>query len=221
MSTGGSPRRMPEDDGADAQRHEGEQPAELREPALQRRLAVRARLQEGRDAAQLRGHPRGHHDAAGAAVGDDGPLVGHVEAVAERGRLRAEGRLALVHRHGLAGERGFLHLQARDLRQAQVRRDDVARLDDHHVAGHQAAGHDLGHLPVADHARVRRTQLAQRGHRLLRAVFLHEADHGVQHHDHHDGDRILGLAHQARDDRRGEQHEDHEVGELRREHEPR
>ena len=152
------------------------------------------RLEEGRDAAQLRRHAGGHHDAAAAAVGDDGPLVGHVGAVAERGVAAApRGATCLSTGTRLAGERGFLHLQARGLRPgAGPPGTTLPASSEHHVAGHQVA------RPAISATCPSRTTRAcgapswrSAAIVLLRAVFLHEADHRVQHHDHHDGDRIL------------------------------
>ena len=69
--------------------------------------------------------------------------------------------------------------------------------------------------------RLRAGHLLQRRHRAFGAVFLDEADDAVEEHDDHDGDGVLRLADEAGDDCGGDQHQDHEIGELRRQHDER
>ena len=73
-------------------------------------------------------------------------------------------------------------------------------------------------LPLAQHLGRGARQPLERGHGLFGAVFLDEADHGVQRHDDDDGYRIAEFADHARDDAGQDQHHDHEVGELAQEH---
>ncbi len=210
-----------EHDRADAECRERQALAEVRQAPLQRGLALGGGLEELGDAAQFRGHAGCRGDSAPATVGDHGALVGHVGAIAESGVAGGDGRDLLVHRERLAGERGLLDLQAHRFDQAQVRRHDVARLEEHEIAGHQFAGRDVRDLAVADDARVRRAEPAQRGHGAFGPVLLDEADHRVQDHDDHDRDGVLRLAHHPGNHRRHQQHDDHEVGELARQHQPR
>ena len=222
MSTTGSPRSSPATKtmAQIAERRDREPLAEVREAALQRRLALGRRLDERRDAAQFGRHARGHDDAATAPVGDHRALVGHVGAVAQRGIAGPERQHLLVHGEGLAGQRGLLHLEARGLDEAQVGGHDVPGLQQHQVAGHQVARRDVQDLSFAQDARVRRAQAAKRRHGAFGAVLLDEPDDGVQDHDDHDGDGVLRLAHRAGDHRGRQEHQDHEVGELPGEHQP-
>ena len=124
----------------------------------------------------------------------------------------------LVDRLRLAGERGFVDLERGQFDQAQVGRHDVAGLEFNQVAGHQLRRVNQRGVSVADDARLRAGHFLQGRHRALGAVFLDETDDAVKEHDDHDGDGVLWLADETCDHRRGDQHQDHEVGELRREH---
>ena len=85
----------------------------------------------------------------------------------------------------------------------QVGGDDVAGLEQHDVARHELGGrHGMTLASIADHARLQRRELLQRPQRLLGAVLLEEAERRVQHHDGEDGDGVLDLADEARDDAR-------------------
>ena len=106
------------------------------------------------------------------------------QAVADRG-LGRHGAHALVHRHRFAGQRGFVDAQVSRLQQAHVRRQAVARRQQHHVAGHQAGGVNVVLAAVALHHGARREQVPDRLQRALGLALLHEADHHVLHTRHH------------------------------------
>ena len=144
-----------------------------------------------------------------------GALESHVSAVAECAHVLRGERLGLLgHRDGLARKSRFIHLQLRDFDQPQVGGNLVAGLQQHDVAGHQHGGGYHLHRPAAQHGGVGRGQLAQRRHGLVRTPCLHKADHGIEHHDDEDDQRVGDLAHQPRDDGGTQQHQHHEVLEL-------
>ncbi len=110
---------------------------------------------------------------------------------------------------------------ARQLDQPQVGRHDVAGLEQHHVAGHQLRRIDGVGPAAADHARLRAAIF-------FSAAIARSARYSwtkpmmrVEHDDDDDGDGVLRLADDAGDHGRGDQHDDHEVGELRRQHQQR
>ncbi len=71
---------------------------------------------------------------------------------------------------------------------------------------------------VPDDRRQGGGHLLERLHRLFGAVFLGEPEHGVEHHDHDDGDGVRRFAEHAGEHGRSHQHDDHEVLELVEEH---
>ncbi len=73
-------------------------------------------------------------------------------------------------------------------------------------------------LAVTNHACHRRGHLPQCRHGALGPVFLNKSQYAVEQHDDHDGDAVLRLADQAGDDGCCNQHQNHEIGELRRQH---
>ena len=114
-----------------------------------------------------------------------------------------------------AGQCRLVHPQLRHLVQAQVGRHQVAGFEQHHAAGHQVLGLHHLHLPAgAAHGGLRRRQLLQRLQGLVGAPFLPEADGRVEQHDQQDDHRAGQVADQARQHRRRQQHDDHEVAKL-------
>ena len=98
--------------------------------------------------------------------------------------------------------------------QAQVGRHDITRFESHHIAGHQLAGKHLLRNSVAHDAGIDRSHLAQGGDGALCTVFLNEADGCVENDDDDNGNGIGDITDDARHDRRGDQHHDHEIAEL-------
>ena len=148
-------------------------------------------------------------------MGGCGALESHVDAVAQgTGVLSGQGVGLLGHGDRFAREGRFVHLQLRDLDQAQVGRNLVARLQQHDVAGYQHAGGHHLYFAAAQHGGMGRRQLAQRGHGLVCPPGLHEADDGVEHYDDQDDQRVGEVADHAGDHGCAQQHQHHEVLEL-------
>ncbi len=105
-----------------------------------------------------------------------------------------------------------------DVGEAQVGRDHAARLEQHEVARHEIGRRHRHDRAVANHASLQCCELLQRPQRLLGAILLDEADDRIQHDDGEDGGGVLDLADESGDDRRGDQQDDHEIGELAEEH---
>ncbi len=100
-----------EDNRADSQGEQAEHLAQFREFALQGGGFVFALLEHLRNPADLRPHARVRDHARAPAVGDDGAHEARVFSVAQGGVLFQNRVDRLLHRQGLSGERGFLHLQ--------------------------------------------------------------------------------------------------------------
>lgn len=132
-------------------------------------------------------------------------------------RIR-QGLDRLEHGCRLARERRLFHREARDLDQPEVCRHGLTGLEQHHVARHQFARGNVGDRAGAAHARERGREIAQRLYSALRAVFLHEAHHGVEQDDRENCDRVLRLAEESRDQACAEQHQDHDIRELPEQH---
>ena len=206
-----------EEDRAKRQHRQRQMLAEARQPLLQRRLAGFAGQQRG-DFPQFGLHAGGHHQAARAAVADDRSLVGHVEAVAQRQGGFFQPRHPFLGRLRFAGQRGFIHLERRQFQQAQVGRHHVAGFEQDDIARHQLDRRDFPDRAIADHGSRRGGHPFQCRHGALGAILLDESHDAVEQHDDHDGDAILRLADKAGDDGGGDQHQDHEIGELRCQH---
>ena len=84
---------------------------------------------------------------AALTVGDQGGGIGHVRALGQ-GVSGGSAAVVFLHRHRLAGERGFVDLQVAQRSKAQVGGHLVARLERHHVAGHQLGGRQTRFSPA-------------------------------------------------------------------------
>ena len=219
---GGAEQAGREHHGADSEHDDAQPLAGAVELLLQRRRLLLGRLQQAGDAADFGRHAGGDHHGAAAAIGGDRAGEQHVAAVAEPDV--ALDRLELLgHRHALAGQRRLVGLQVRHLDEAGVRRNLVAGLDQHDVAGDDVMGRDALAIAVANDRGFRRGERHQGADRFLRARLLDEAEHGVEHDDRHDDDRLVGQGALARvlqhpfdhRDHDGDQQDDHqEIFEL-------
>ena len=203
-----------------AQAGDGQVPTHLRQLALERRAAFRHALDHAGDLAQFRAHAGGHHDAAAAAVGDEGAHEREIGAVAQRQVRGGQGFGLLADRFRFAGERGFHRAELDGVEQAQVGRHDVAGFEPDDVAGHQLPRGQFLQFAVAADAHARAGQLLEGGHGLLGAVFLDEPQHAEQHDDGQDGDGLGDVAEEQGQDRRADEDEDHGLDELGEEHPP-
>jgi hypothetical protein len=219
-----------EDGHADADRdrdhREAEELADAVELLLQRGLDLLRRLERAGDLSDLGLRPGGGDDGPAAARGDRRPREDHVALVGEAG-LRIERGGVLGDRRALASE-GRLGDAERDrLQHPRVGGHRVALLKEEHVAGHDLGRRHHPLLAVAKQACDRCGHRSERGHRLLGAGLLDEAQHAVQDHDGEDGERLVGdrrfpldpprdERHGGRDEQEGRQ----DVRELREEAAP-
>ncbi len=196
--------------------HHGERdPArQLAHVADQRRGHLLHRFEQAADAPHFGGAGGGHHHPARLALGDQGAGVAHAQAVAQRGVGRHR-RQRLLHRHRFAGQGRFVHPQVVELQPAQIGRQAVARSDLHHIAGHQIGRVDLLQPTVAQHLGVRRQQVADGLQRLFGLALLQHTDGHVEQHHRQDDTGVQPVTDQRGDTRRGQQHQDQQVVELR------
>ena len=124
----------------------------------------------------------------------------------------------LVGRHGLTRQGGLFDAQGGAFDQSQIGRNLGSGLEPDDVARDEIRSRNLHAGAVANHARARRRQRTQRRHGLLGTPLLRESQDGVQHDDGEDGGRLDRLADHRGDHRGHDQHADHEVGKLSREH---
>ena len=121
---------------------------------------------------------------------------------------------ALADRRRLAGQARLVDPQARRLDEAQVRRHSLAGREQHEVAGDQRQGRHAALDAVADHRRVRRGKLLQRGDGRLGPVLVEDLDEDDAGDDEEDGDGVAQLAREGVDDAHGEEQQDHRLGDL-------
>lgn len=207
-------------DDANGQDRIGELLPESCEPFLKRGPSFVLALEHGGDPAEFRPHAGGRHQAPSPAVSHQGAFVGHVFPVPEGQVLFPERRAVLFHGYGLAGQSRFIDSKLDRFREPDIGRRHVARLQEHQVPGNELFRCERLGLPVPNHGRRRGRHLFQCGHGLFSAVFLNEPEHGIQKHDHGDGDGIRRFADHAGHDRGGDEHENHEVLELIQKHHP-
>jgi len=125
-----------------------------------------------------------------------------------------------VHRHGLAGERGFIAAQLLDLQQPQVGRHAVARGQQHHIAGHQVCSVDLLALAIAQHHGMRRQHGADGIQRRFGLALLHKADGGIDQHRRQQHTGVHPVAEKGRDHRCGQHDVQQHVVELQQQAQP-
>ena len=110
--------------------------------------------------------------------------------VAFRSRVAVPIARDLERRRRLAGHRRLVDVEVVGLDEPAVRRDDVARVEHDEVAAHEVVRGDVLLGAIADDRRLQRQSGAQRGHRLLRAGLLDEAEGGRQDDDDQDDARV-------------------------------
>ena len=131
--------------------------------------------------------PVAQHDALALAIGHERAGEGQIRAVPQHGvgRQHVDGFLG---RHGFAGERGLLDLEAPHVEQAQVGGHAVAGLQQHDVARHELHGRDplLASFPA--HGRLGADHVGQGLDRFLGFGFLDITHDRIdQDHGEHDG----------------------------------
>ena len=94
----------------------------------------------------------------------------------------------------LAGERRLFRPQVLDVDEAKVRRDLVARFEQHDVARHQLLGRDHARFAIAQGPRLGGQHVADRIQRLLRLALLNEAEQPI---DDDDAENDRGVEPQA------------------------
>ena len=160
---------------------------------------------------------RDHHTAT-TTVRDRTALEGHVDAVSQGDLFLAQSRRLLCNRLRLTGQCRLVRLQFLTFSQAQIGRDSISRLQQHHIARHQLRRRYREHPFIAADARIGRCQRAQRHHRALGAILLDRTDQCIQQHDHQYRDTVLRVAHQPGNQGRRQQDQNHEVAELAEKH---
>jgi hypothetical protein len=207
------------DHAEDKQQAGGPEDGQRQPPAKGGHLAQQGRgrglhgLEHVPDAANLGAAARGHHHGARLALGHQGAGIAHADAVADR-RRGLHGVGLLVYRHRFAGEHGFIDAQIARLQQPHIRRQPVARGQQHHVTGHQLSRIDIVGMAIANHHGVRREHVADGLQRPLGLALLDEADAGIEQDHRQDHTGVHPMGHQPRDEGRCQQHVDQQVVEL-------
>ena len=203
ISTGFSPRQMPSAKVATASAEDRpeDQLAEVRDLAGERRGEIRGLGDQPRDAAHLGLVAGGPDHALGATVGDERAGKGEVAPLGEDG-VERERVGVLFHRHGFAGERGFIDLQVAHVKEPQVGGHFVAGFEQHDIAGHKLLGRHALLAPVAPHRGLGDDHLREGIDRLFRPGFLEITDDGIEEDDREDDRGIDPLAEHRRDHRR-------------------
>ena len=204
----------------DRQGRPAERLAELIQAALQGGLLVLHRLQHFGDQADLGAHAGADHHAAPASIGNHRAHKGGILAVAQWDICLQVDVGILLHRHRFSRQGGLFDVQVDRFQQAEIGRDKVASLDQDDIAGHQLGRWHRLAVAVAQHLRFRGGQLLQRRQRLFGAPLLHNAQHGVQHHNDQDRGCLLVIAQHCRNERGNHQHDHHKVVELRQQRLP-
>ena len=145
-------------------------------------------LQELGDLSELTLHAGCNDQCLAPAIGGSGTGVDHIPAVTDRQVLRFERVGMFFDWHGLAGQRGFLHLQVDRFDNASIGRYSIAGVQDDHIAWNHLAGRDLDFLPVSDDRGCGRSHLPQRLDGPLGAILLNKPEKDREQDDHRNDD---------------------------------
>ncbi|MNQ46475.1 hypothetical protein D3C85_602900 [compost metagenome] len=156
---------------------------------------------------------RGHHHPSALPGRDQRAAVGHWRSVPQRG-VGGDGVCVLFHGHGFPGQHGFLYPQGMRRQQAYIRRNPIARLQQHDIAGHQGFARDAAALAVAQDVGAWRQHLADGRHRFLCLAFLNKTDDGVRQDHGQDDAGIDAMSQKRGDGGRAQQHVDKNVVKL-------
>ena len=126
----------------------------------------------------------------------------------------------LLNRLGFSGECCLFDIQAFRNNQTAICRYPVTFLQKHEIADYQFFGTDFGDAAIAPDANTGYLHGAQGGQRLFRSVLLIGAEQRIEDHNDEDDQRIFDLIQEYRDDCCSNQHDDHDVGELREQYLP-
>ncbi len=169
--------------------------AHLGQLLLQRRILVILLLDHLRNLADYGVHARFGHNAHASAVGDKRAHKAGVDLISKAHVARELRLRVFFHRNGLTRKRGLFNLKVDGLHEPHVRRHIIAGFEHHEVPRHQFARGNGKRLAAADDLGVRCGHFLKRLERLARAVFLHDAQHGVDDDDADDNERVGYLAH--------------------------
>jgi hypothetical protein len=203
------------------QEKRGDEQDEQRQPACEHiHLANERRgerfdlRKQSADPPDLGGRAGCHHDTPPKAARHQRTAERHARAIAER-HVGSHRIAALLDRHGLAGEDGFLHGEPACPEKPEIGGNAVARIKENDVARYQVFCCNRQACAAAQHVRVRREHLADRVHRAFGAPFLDEADHSIRQHDHKNDPGVAGVPEPGCQHRGGDQHVDEDIVELR------
>ncbi|MGC0372932.1 NADH:ubiquinone oxidoreductase subunit E [Streptomyces sp. SAI-229] len=199
--------RQPESQHQGAQCHDDgcQNPAEIRQPALQRGRTGRG-THQGRDPAERAVDSRGGDRDASAAVHDDRARRHRAVRGGTAGRL--------LHRNGLARQRGLVRQQRGSGQDVPVGGHDVALGHQDHVPGHHLGGREGAFLAVPYDSGGGGAHGGQGHHRLFGPYLLYDADRGVHRDDEQDHG---GIGEITGGDRQGgghQQHQDQRISQL-------
>ncbi len=160
------------------------------QPRLQGGGAAIRLLDHMGDAADLCIHTRSHGHAQPPPRQHLGAAKSNVPGIA--GRSCRKGKSAGLFEDGnrFPGQRRFIDREGLRLKQTQIGADPVARLEEHQVAGNNIRGGDKLLPPIPQHPGPRGGQFLQCFQGALRAVFLDQAQKGIEQHDYQYGQGI-------------------------------
>ena len=175
-----------------------QQLAEVRDLAGERCGNFNRLRDQPRDAAGFGVIAGGPNQAFGLARRDERAGICLVLAICQSD-VPAKRISDLGHGQGLAGQGGFVAAQVMHIKQSQVCRDAIARLQQDHIAGNEFGGWHAQFVAVPAHERLGGNEAAERIDRLAGAAFLDETDHRI-HKDHSENDaRVHPLGEEGGD----------------------
>ncbi len=189
------PRSRDTDDDRDTAHADGDQPqpaADLRGPLFEwGRLPLYGGDLFG-DLAEFRTHSRARYDCLAATIGHRCAGKYNVATIAD-GQVARQQRQVLFDWKGLSRQRCFIAFERMNFGEARINRYAVAGLQEHDVPGDEFPGRNARLDAVSQHRDRVRQHALQRIKGLVGAVFLHETEHGAEHHDHEYDGRVDGL----------------------------
>ena len=185
------------------------------------------RAEQPGDVAHLGRHAGRGHDRAATASSDRGAVEDHVQPVADPGRRRQR-RDVLQHRLALARQRRLRDRERGSLDEAPSALTASPSASSRRSPGTTSAAGTRCSSPSRTTPAVAAAIRCSAATACSARASCTIAEHGIEHDDHRDHDRLVGHAlgsldrpRDDRDDHRAEQQVDQRVGELREELPPR
>ena len=173
------------------------------------------------DLTHLGVHTGGCYDSGCGAIGNRAAGKYHVGTVAQGCVFIDDNGCVLFRGHGFTGQSRLFGLEADAAQKSCISRNKVTGFQTDDITGNQFGGIDDFFFSIPNHPGMGRGHTFQGIQSFFRLALLHDAHHGVEHHDQQDQYRLkklLGILLHASnhkgDDSCDQQNDDHGILKL-------